>query len=207
MSKSLGEIHDYWKHVSKSDYYIDKVGRSELLLEYIQKYSENRHRILELGCNVGRNLNHLMKNHYRNLTGIEISEEAVNSLKKNFPTLYENATIIHSPIENIIKEIPNNQYHVVFTMAVLEHIHPESEWIFKEMARVTKSYLITIEAETAKNWRLFPRNYKVIFENLGMKQIEANTGEKELGLGAYTIRVFKKQKGLTKFFSKMFQRN
>jgi len=77
-------------------------------------------------------------------------------------------------------------------MAVLEHIHPDSEWIFEDMARITGLYLITIEAEKAEHWRLYPRNYKNIFEKYGLKQVEESSCDKESGLGVYTLRIFKK---------------
>jgi len=42
-------------------------------------------KILEIGCNVGRNLNHLYENGFKQLTGIEISENAINALKRMYP--------------------------------------------------------------------------------------------------------------------------
>ena len=55
-------------------------------------------------------------------------------------------------------------------MAVLEHLPKESEWIFEKMVKHSK-HIITIEDEKSINKICFPRNYKKIFEDLGMKQI------------------------------------
>lgn len=191
VKKTLKEIHDYWKSHSSPDYYMDKIDRSEFLINYINKYIEQNGKILEIGCNVGRNLNYLYKNNFNNLTGIEISEEAIRSLK-TYPLLAKNTNIIHSPVEDIIKELPTKHFELVFTMAVLEHIHPESEWVFEDIARITGGYLITIEAEKAKNWRIFPREYKEIFERFGLKQLEETRCDSIADLRAYTLRVFKK---------------
>ncbi|MEC5424232.1 class I SAM-dependent methyltransferase [Virgibacillus sp. C22-A2] len=193
-NKSLEEIHDYWINQCLPDNYLPHVKRSEFLFAYIQKYIDQSCKVLEIGCNLGRNLNYLYENNFNNLTGIEISKEAINKLKKAYPELYEHAEIVHSPVENIINKLPENSYDLVFTMAVLEHIHPDSVWIFPEIARVTGSYLITIEAEKSSHWRIFPRNYKDIFEKLGFKQVEESRCERKLGLGAYTLRVFQKEK-------------
>ncbi|MDQ0159586.1 class I SAM-dependent methyltransferase [Alkalibacillus salilacus] len=190
--RSLEEIHDYWKNESLPEHYLRHSGRSELLYNHINKYIDESKQVLEIGCNLGRNLNYLYENNYKKLTGIEISEEAINQLKKYHPHLIDHGEIIHSSVENIIEELPTNQYDLVFTMAVLEHIHPDSEWIFKEIARITDAYLMTIEAEKSEHWRIFPRNYKEIFEELGFKQIEEGKCGKNVGLQAYTIRVFKK---------------
>ena len=87
--------------------------------------------------------------------------------------------IIHNQaIEDVIKGFKDDAFDVVFTMAILQHIHPKSEWIFSEIVRITKSFLIIREAEGYISWRHFPRNYKKIFERLGMKQIEAYNSER-----------------------------
>ena len=56
-----------------------------------------------------------------------------------------NPTIDQGTIEDRIKDM--ERCDLVFTMAVLEHIHLDSEWVFSEMARIAKKYLITIEDE------------------------------------------------------------
>ena len=75
-------------------------------------------------------------------------------------------------------------------MAVLEHLHPESNWVFGEIARITSSILITIEDERSVYWRVFPRNYRRIFERRGMVQIEEHSCADVPGLGpAFVARV------------------
>lgn len=191
--KSLEEIHEYWINHSLPERYKDKTERSEFLYKYVKKYIDENGKILEIGCNVGRNLNYLYKHHFKNLMGVEISEEAIDALKKTYPVLFKDAEIICSPIEKIVKELPTNHLDLVFTMAVLEHIHPESEWIFKEIARITGRYLITIEAEKAKSSRIFPRNYNEIFEGFGLKQVESIRCDPKTGLNSYMLRVFEKK--------------
>lgn len=192
MKKTLKEIHEYWRNNSYPERYQIQLKRSIFLLQYMEKYIQADQRILEIGCNVGRNLNHLYENGYRELTGIEISQEAVEELHKVYPTLAENADIIHAPAESVLKHIANDHFDFVFTMAVLEHIHPDSEWLFAHIARITKSYLVTFEAEEDEHWRIFPRNYQEIFENLGFEQVEETTGKK-VKLPNYTLRIFKKK--------------
>ena len=80
----------------------------------------------------------------------------------------------------------------MFTMAALQHIHPDSEWVFPEIVRITDT-LITVEDEVATTWLCFSRNYKAIFEKLGMKQIEALSCANVPGLSCdYIARVFGK---------------
>jgi SAM-dependent methyltransferase len=110
--------------------------------------------------------------------GIEINKDAVELLKKSYPEMARKIIIHNQAIEDVIKGFKDDAFDVVFTMAILQHIHPKSEWIFSEIVRITKSFLIIREAEGYISWRHFPRNYKKIFERLGMKQIEAYNSER-----------------------------
>jgi SAM-dependent methyltransferase len=170
--KTLEEIHNFWRNPNDKNLpetYVEG-ERSKFLLELISNININKESsILELGCNVGRNLNILYINGYTNLSGIEININAKPIMKTEFPFIYNNATLYWNSIENIIKSI--SQSDIIFTMAVLEHIHPDSEWIFKEMFRKTNKYIITIEDECVKSNRHFVRNYKDVFEDFGTTQI------------------------------------
>lgn len=124
---------------------------------------------------------------------MEISEEAINLMKQAYPEMANQIKIWNSPVEPVIKNFEDGAFDVVFTMAVLEHIHHDSEFIFSEIVRISGKYIITIEDEKGVSWRHFSCNYKRIFEHLGTKQIyELNCREIE-GLGpAFYVRVFKK---------------
>lgn len=195
--KSVQEIQDYWKKPNDGsnnpEGYFKGAEKSHLILQAINALRLMQPSILELGCNVGRNLTELHKWHYTDLHGIEINQEAIEKGQKENP--YLQGRITHGAIEEVLPSIPDSEYDVVFTMAVLEHIHPVSgPAIFREMVRVTKRYLITIEDETLTSWRHFPRKYDRIFMPLGMTQIKQKTCSLVPGLGPrFMMRIFKKQ--------------
>ena len=141
-------------------------------MKIIKKRAKPNAKILEIGCNVGRTLNYLFLAGFRDLSGIEINEEAVQLLKQSFPEMAGHAAIHNAPVEKSIGQFGNGEFDIVFTMAVLEHIHRDSTWIFPEIVRIAKDYLVTVEDERSRGWRHFPRNYARVFESLGMKQIE-----------------------------------
>ncbi len=174
-SKPLDDIHKYWKKpadgTNRPSDYILKDERSRYLLEKIQNLGKDIN-ILEIGCNVGRNLNYLYNNNYTDLSAVEISEAALVKFKDVFGETYNAISIYNSPVEEFFKENSNLQYDLIYTMAVLEHIHTDSDWIFEHMVKQTSKYILIIEDENSISWKHFPRNYKKIFENLGMKQIE-----------------------------------
>ncbi|WP_188205526.1 class I SAM-dependent methyltransferase [Alkalibacillus aidingensis] len=189
-------LHEYWKKPgdnNRPERYLRKLTRSEFLYNYIQKYVDQNARLLEPGCNIGRNLNFLFERGYQKVAGIEINEEAVQLLNKHFPDLGREADIYEGTIEEVITNFKDDHFDLTFSMAVLEHIHPDSDWVFKEISRVTHSYLIIIEDETWDSSRHFPRNYQEIFEKHGFNQIEENTKCKGFGKG-YVCRVFKKER-------------
>lgn len=191
--KSLEGNYDYWRqpddgHNEPGNYLNNPMAhaRSGHLLEIMKRYTDLGARILEPGCNVGRNLNYLFEAGFRNLEGIEISKNAVELLHKSYPEMAQHITVHIKPIEEALSSFEDDAFDVVFTMAVLQHIHTESEWIFPEIVRITKSFLILAENEDYIHWRHFPRNYKKVFETLGMKQVEV------IKDGEFFAKVFKK---------------
>ena len=111
-------------------------------------------------------------------------------MKQIFPEVAENTEIYVDAIENVIIDFEDEQFDTVYTMAVLEHIHPESEWIFPEIARITGNNLITIEDERRESWNHVRRTYKDIFKKIGLNHVAAS---KPKGLPpGFKARVFKK---------------
>lgn len=174
MSSTVEEIRNYWrdpndgKNVRERYQSARAFKRSNYLLSLIT-HLPRESKILELGSGVGRNLSVLHNAGFRNLNGIEISEKSLDVMRKSYPELRHN-TIHHSTIESIIDILPDKEYDLVYTMAVLEHLPYESDWVFTEISRLCKAKLITIEDEYTKSWRHFPRNYKEIFEGLDFEQ-------------------------------------
>ena len=191
------ELHDYWSrpndgvNIPENFMREDYQQRTQFLLRIVEEIAEPNAKILEIGCNVGRNLNGLFEVGFIALTGIEISEYAAKMLKEIYPKMASHATIFNQPVERIIRKLGDDIFDVVFTMAVLEHIPYDSEFIFKEIVRITSKYLITIEDEKCISKRHFPRNYTRVFEPLGMQEIQHINCKDVKGLGPnFEARIF-----------------
>lgn len=193
--KSRAEVQQYWRQpgddFNRPGEYTKGVEKSYFLARLVGNYIKAGS-ILELGCNVGRNLNCLYIYGYKNLTGVDISPAATKLLTEQYPEMAKSATIYTAPIETIIEDFDDEAFDVVFTMAVFEHIHKDSEWIFPEVARIARKILITIENERWYSWRHFPRNYQKVFEPLGMRQLRSADCNGDTDFGGYTARVFAK---------------
>lgn len=194
------EIHKYWKNPNDKnnnpECYLDNeitLLRSKYLFEVIDKYFPSKEtKILELGSNVGRNLNYLFERGYKNLLGIEINKNAIDIMKKEYPDCAKEIRIINNPIEHILSQLTDNQFDLIFTFAVLEHIHPESEFVFSEMVRASKNILV-VEDEKSSSWRHCPRNYKEIFGK-SMREVHSQKCGKFNGLSKrFTTRLFAKE--------------
>ena len=195
--KTREEVHAYWRHPwdgrNLPQEYAQGNERSEFLVNLIKGYGTPQSAILEIGCNVGRNLHYLFVNDFGQLTGIEISDEAVKVGRATYPEMREQVEVVNAPAEQALAAFGGNAFDIVFTMAVLQNIHPESQFIFSEMARITKYFLITIEDERGVSWRHFPRNYERVFKLLGFRQVYESKCDEVVGLGKnFVARVFRK---------------
>ena len=113
--------------------------------------------------------------------------------RRSIPKMARHETVYNRSIEEAIGDLATRDFDVVFTMSVLAHIHPQSEWVVPEIVRITRATLIAIENEFADSWRAFPRNHRRIFERLGMKRVEELSCEDMEGLGAHFVaRVFQR---------------
>lgn len=153
--------------------------------------------ILEIGCNAGSNLDRLRELGYGNLGGVEINPAALEQLRRSYPELAESASLRLGPAETVLRELPDNAVDVVFTMAVLLHIHPSSAALFGDLARVARKYVCTIEAETALAAYVFPRNYARVLGRGGASEVKslrlARSSNPEVGFGyfGYTARLMR----------------
>lgn len=198
--KTRQELQRYWSappdegNMPESYLQESESARSEFLVSLIRKYAGFESRIMEIGCNAGRNLNFLFHAGFQNLSAIEISERAIAKFREAFPEVAAHVDIRHAPVEEALSDYQSNSMDMIFTMAVLEHIHPDSSAIFGEMVRVARRWIVTIEDEMDISERHFPRNYKRVFEKLGIRQLEEGPAMERFGLPAgFVARVFEKK--------------
>lgn len=200
---SEAKCTEYWKSKAgddegnKASFYLNKDTKiCHFLADFLNDHNIPKDaKILEIGCNVGTNLNVLMEMGYRNVHGIEISQEAVSLMKESYPNINQENIVVGNAVD-VLHKMEADSMDVIFTMAVLMHIHPSSSSLFNEMVRVSKSRIITIEPENASTCYIFPRNYKRVFERLGCTQTASfgiKNGFDRMYCG-YTTRLFKKTK-------------
>lgn len=157
-------------HPSRDPYfYVEHDESVDLMFMDILPFLGKEANILEIGCNTGRNLNYLFSKGYKNLTGIEIGIKAEEVMEEYFPDAYKSTKyIVGNAYEELLK-LPSAYYDLVFSHSVLINIAPRWNGIFKEMARVSKAYILTMESEGS--YTAYPRDFEKMFKKIGYKQI------------------------------------
>lgn len=190
--RGKGDIHSYWRAPDEGNApvgYVEGAERSAFLVRLLQKYATPASRIIELGCNVGRNLNALKAAGFEDLSGIEINPKALTLMRTTYPGLAESAKVSPGAIEEILPAL--GHFDCVYTMAVLMHIHPDSEAVIFDAMSRQADLIVVIEDEVSRSWRGFPRNYRRIFEARGFRQVEEQSCANIPGLNVeYVARVF-----------------
>jgi SAM-dependent methyltransferase len=125
--------------------------------------------VLEVGCNAGASLHGLRERGYRALAGIEINPAAIAELRRSFDDLAD-VEVTQGTLEEALPAAAS--VDVVFSMAVLRHVHPSSGRVFADMARVRR-YVCVVEAESSTLRYTFARNYRRVFERLGCTQVRS----------------------------------
>ena len=191
------DLLDYWRNPTddnnRIEDYLDPANedRSQFLTSIIDTHCPDLHSALEIGCNVGRNLNYLRTHKKMEVAGIEINKDALETLRKIYPAL-QDQKLIQGVAQECVSEVPDNAYDLVYSMAVLMHLHPDTpETFWREIVRVARKNIITIEGERWSSGRNWGRNYGEIFTSLGAKEIYCGPTPDEIqALQLYTVRVF-----------------
>ena len=189
--------HDPSDDANQPERYAEHPDRSRFLIERIDALAPRPESILEVGCNVGRNLQFLREAGFSTITGIELSAKALDTLRRVYPGLADAVTLVNQPAEEALRPLASGSFDLVFSMAVLVHIPPPgADEVFEQMARVARRNIVTIEDEKLHTERHFPRDYERIFTRLGMRQLavfDGSTMAKRDFTTDYVARVFEKR--------------
>jgi SAM-dependent methyltransferase len=147
--------------------------------------------ILELGCGSGRHLAHLYERGFRDLAGIEINQDARAVIREHYPDLARVGRFRFDAIETVLPGIETDAVDAVFAVETLQHIHPDDEWVFAEVARIAAEAVVTAEIETPADGGdaaamvddelpIYYRDWGSIFTGLGLVETEVATTDRDV---------------------------
>ncbi|MFW5903690.1 MAG: class I SAM-dependent methyltransferase [Halolamina sp.] len=120
---------------------------SETIRGLLDRFVERDAAVLELGCSSGRHLSHLHDHGYENLAGIEVNADAIDVMAEHYPDLAAEGAFYLDAIETVVGDFEDGRFDVVYSVETLQHLHPDVEWVFGELARITGDLLVTVENE------------------------------------------------------------
>ena len=201
------EVRERWADRSGefSPAYYAYYGPDETSARVLDLFDEHVGRdasVLELGCSAGRHLAHLHENGYDDLTGIDINPDAFDVLAETYPDLDDAGTFHAGAIEAFVTDLPDDAFDAVYSVETLQHVHPDDEWVFAELARVTGDLLVTVEVEGDGDDRagtggdpavnyvddgvpLFYRDWSAVFTDRGATEVESRSLDRD------TLRAFR----------------
>lgn len=173
---------------------------SEIIANAIDHYVPDDAAILELGCASGRHLATLLDRGYQNLTGIDINDDSFDVMEEYYPELASTGTFHTESLETYLPDIEDDAFDVVYSVETLQHVHPDDEWVFEAVARVSGDLLITAENEgnsptrgrgefdvsyVDEEFPLYHRDWKAVFTDRGCAQLLCEPTNRD------TVRVFR----------------
>ncbi|MCU4926782.1 class I SAM-dependent methyltransferase [Halobacteria archaeon AArc-dxtr1] len=120
---------------------------SELLRSHLEATVGTDATVLEPGCSAGRHLAHLHEHGFRDLSGIDLNDESFDVLAENYPGLATDGSFYADAIEAIVPEFDDGAFDAVYTVETLQHIPPENDDAFAELARIADDTIVTVENE------------------------------------------------------------
>lgn len=198
-----------WHHQSgefSPDYYAyhGSNATSEFVRQSLDTHIEPDGAVLELGCSAGRHLAHLHEYGFEDLYGIDINDDAFESMEQAYPALAQAGTFAFDAIENVVPQFDDREFAAVYSVETLQHIHHENDWVFEHVARITDKVLVTVETSPDPGHRaaagvemkyingefpLYYRRWNDIFESYDFTEVESKP------MGRNTARVFRRDVG------------
>lgn len=210
----LYEVHNFWNSEScgeryligeknKQNFHTETANRYNLE-PYIKSFAEfERFRnlnVLEIGVGFGADHSQIAEQKPKTLTGIDLTERAIENTKKRFKVLGLNSLLQIDNAEAL--SFDSNSFDAVYSWGVLHH-SPNTEKCFEEVYRVLKpngfAKIMIYHKNAPTAWMLWVKY--ALLKARPLKKISEIFSEylESPGTKAYTINEAKK---LTRFFSK-----
>ena len=177
-------VIDRWLNVEPL-YLDDTAPRREYIAGQIAQYVAPGSSVLEIGCNAGSNLVALQRRGFCRLFGIDVSARAIEAARKRV----DFAAFPGSLSEWFDHLKSAGPYDLVFSLAVLMHIHEDDDAVLHRIPELVGKYLITCEWEHTGGEYIAARDYGELFGGQ-LKQIHHESVASVENIDGYQLRVF-----------------
>lgn len=159
---------EHWeKHPTASAFEgIDPASQAQMD-EIIALVPERNASILDMGCNVGRHLDYLHRQGYRNLRGVDWSSAAIRDMATSYPEMHTAARLTNASFEDFLSSNPEPVDLVYTRGATFELVHP-SYPLVRQVCRIAKHYVVLVITEAG---HAYPRFWEYEFAREGFELI------------------------------------
>jgi SAM-dependent methyltransferase len=179
------------------------LDRTKELYRYIEDYIDSEYHIIEVGCNVGRNLNYLYSKDVRKLIGVEINPEALKMGSELYVDMFNDSSslFLNGAAGDILPTLNNGRsINLCFTMAVMIHMSNEEQdftmkWISKNCNIACFIELVEGQKRLGSTSGHFHNPLDINYNILVDAGFKITTQEKFKALqpnGPYTITILKR---------------
>lgn len=174
---------------------------SEILRDLLEHFLGRDGAVLELGCSSGRHLSYLYEHGFEDVAGVDVNDEAFEVMAETYPELAADGSFHSGAIEDVVVGFEDGRFDAVYSVETLQHLHPDAEWTFGELCRITDDLLITVENEGESRERsagdadevsyvdtdlpLYHRDWNRVFTDLGLAEVDSRSVRRD------TVRTFR----------------
>lgn len=121
--------------------------------------------ILDMGCNVGRHLDYLYRQGYRNLRGVDWSAAAIRDMAQRYPEMRAHSKLTNASFEDFLGGA-TEQVDLVYTRgATFELVHPGFALVH-HVCRIARRHVVLVISEAA---HAYPRFWEYEFAREGFE--------------------------------------
>lgn len=139
---------------------------SQVQMDEIMALVPDRHAaILDMGCNVGRHLDYLYRQGYRNLRGVDFSGAAIRDSARRYPEMHGASRLSVASFQEFLSSSPEPVDLVYTRGATFELVHPGFPLIPRVCA-IARRYVVLVISEAA---HAYPRFWEYEFARQGFE--------------------------------------
>jgi len=121
--------------------------------------------ILDMGCNVGRHLDYLYGQGYRNLRGVDWSGAAIRDMATRYPAMHAGSRLTVASFQDFLTNAPEAVELVYTRGATFELVHPGFPLV-KHVCAIAKRYVVLVITEAG---HAYPRFWTYEFAREGFE--------------------------------------
>ena len=156
---------EYWESYPTSNFHEIEPASMALLAEVMELAPERNSSILDMGCNVGRHLNYLYDQGYRNLRGVDFNSVAARDMQARYPEMFQASRITSASFQSFLDGNPEPVDLIYTRGATFENVHPYYPLI-KRVCAIAKRHVVMVIRETGHT---YPRFWEYEFARAGFE--------------------------------------